>query len=112
MKWIKKFRKINLLTLFLVFCTAYMGFNATFNVMKCVDYQIKLGQLHKLQNGALAKNNQLSSEIDSYTSSKKYEEYGRNYMGYAGRNEIKIVLVEKNNLQLAKNNGHKLLMAY
>ena len=90
----RKLTRGNFLTLFLFFSVVYMGINATLNVTKCVSYRIKLAQLQALHNDALMKKQALISEFEGYSSQKKYEYFARNYLRYAGKNEIKVVLIK------------------
>ena len=94
----KKIR-INFITLFLLFCTVYMGINATLNITKIVSYNLKINQLEESYNKALTKKIFLISEIDGYKSHKKYEEFARNNMGYAAPDEIRLNLIPQKEIK-------------
>ena len=109
---IKNKKKLNFLTLFLITCFTYMSIQATFNIIKIIDYKIKLVKLQALHNNALYKKNKLLSEIESFNSQKKYEEYARNYLGYAEPNEIKMILIKDNLDQSNKIHPYQYYGAY
>ena len=75
-----------------------MGVNATLNVTKIVNYNMKIEQLKKLQATAYTKKTVLISEIEGYNSHKKYEEFARNNLGYAAPDEIKLILIPNNDI--------------
>ena len=82
------------MTLFLLFCTVYMGINATLNVTKCISYNIKIAKLQKLNAIAQQKKLQLESEIESYKFEDKYKYFATRYLGYVDPNTIKVILVK------------------
>ncbi len=98
----KKKIRINFITLFLLFCTVYMGINATLNITKIVSYNIKINQLEELHDKALTRKKLLTSEIEGYKSHKKYEEFARNHLGYVGDKEIKLNLIPQKEIKEKK----------
>ena len=93
---IKKIRvtKLKFQTLFLLFCVIYMSVNVIINVTKCVSYRIKIAQIQTLHNKAQTKKEFLKKEINGYESGKKYEDFARNYLGYAEPNSIVVKLID------------------
>lgn len=82
------------LTMFLLIGTLYMSIGATYNVIKYVNYNIKLSELQELQNDALNSKHNLLAEIESYKSTKANEAFLRNNLKWAKPDEIPIVIVK------------------
>ena len=91
----RKFKSgFSFLTLFMLFGTLYLGVSASFNIMKCVNYKIKLSELQTLYNEAKIEKANLQAEIDSYSSPEANEKFLRNNLKYAAGDEIELNLVE------------------
>ncbi|MCR5266347.1 MAG: hypothetical protein K6E29_07115 [Cyanobacteria bacterium RUI128] len=82
------------LTMFLLIGTLYLSISAACNIVKYVNYNIKLSQLQEMHNDALNSKKSLIAEIESYKSTKANEAFLRNNLKWAKPDEIPIVIVK------------------
>lgn len=108
-KEIKK-KKTNPKQFYYLFITVVLGLclfqairGATLNTFKVISLNKQHSELNIIQKQAKEKNDDLKSQLESYTSIKGIEALARNNLKMVGKNEV-LVVIKKDQTVQTKNN--------
>ncbi len=83
------------LTLFLLFALIQVGWSVLINFSKVVSFNQKISTLEDLKDMTVKKNEQLKSEIKSYSQISQLEGIARNSLKMASQDEVLILINEQ-----------------
>ena len=80
------------LTIFLLLALIQVGWSVLMNFSKVVSFNNKIGTLQKMKSASVDYNEQLKSEIQSYSNVSKLEGIARNSLKMASEDEVLILI--------------------
>ncbi len=97
--------KYSLLTIVLIVCIIELLYSNIQNITKNINHQSKIKALEAKKNEELEKNKFLKSEIENFNSDEILESIVRNNLKMAGKDEILIIINNKENSKQEENSS-------
>ena len=80
------------LTVILLLCLVQIAVSAVLNVSKIISYQVKIVQIKKTKDAALALNDQLKDSIKNFSNVAGLEAIARNNLKMSGEDEVLVII--------------------
>lgn len=86
-----------IITIVLCLCLVQFMYSTVFNFTKYVVLNKQIDQLEELNRSAIKHNKKLKNQLEVYSSYKGIEELARNNLKMVGKNEVLVLIKNKEN---------------